>query len=185
MTPSGIGSTFEEWLALAGSGDRAAYDRVFAETYRELQQLAHHARRRLHGATLDTTALVHECYLRLLKRPPDAANAAHFLGIAARAMRHLLIERARARLAAKRGADARVTGADADDVAELRDARELIEIDDLLRTLERRKPQQATIVECRFFGGLSEQDTAKTLGISVRTVQREWMLARQWLAGQH
>lgn len=184
MSPDQGTAGLEAWVEAARGGDRDAYDQVFAAAYRELQQLASAARRRLHGATLDTTGLVHECYLRLLRSPPDAQSAAHFLAIAARAMRHLLIERARARVAVKRGADAeRVTLGD-EHTGELRDAQELVEIDDLLRRLASIEPQQAAIVECRFFGGLTEPDTALALGISVRTAQREWMRAREWLAAQ-
>jgi RNA polymerase sigma factor (TIGR02999 family) len=142
------------------------------------------ARRRLNGATLNTTGLVHECYLRLLKHPPAANDAAHFLGIAAQAMRHLLIELARARLTHKRGADAPTVDVDDIDAIEERDARELIEIDDLLRKLDALQPQQAKVVECRFFGGLSDAETAQALGLSIRTVQREWTRAREWMAAQ-
>jgi RNA polymerase sigma factor (TIGR02999 family) len=169
-----------ELLSRARGGDRTAYDLVFADAYRELQDIARLARRRLSGATLDTTGLVHECYLRLIKHGADANDVAHFFAIAAQAMRHLLIERARARVALKRAAA--VTEVDADEVAEINDARELIEIDDLLRKLGDREPQQAAIVECRFFGGLSDTETATALNVSVRTVQREWSRARAWMA---
>jgi RNA polymerase sigma factor (TIGR02999 family) len=171
-------------LERARQGDRAAYDQVFANAYRELQGIARTARRRLAGATLNTTALVHECYLRLLKAHPDASTAAHFLAIAAQAMRHLLIERARARLTTKRGAGAEALSIDEHDVAEVADAEELLQIDDLLRKLADREPQQASVIECRFFGGLSDEETAVALGLSPRTVQREWARAREWLAAQ-
>jgi RNA polymerase sigma factor (TIGR02999 family) len=171
-------------LQQAQNGDREAYDRVFARAYEELRGLARVARRRLSGATIDTTGLVHECYLRLLRSRKGAGSAEHFLAIAARAMRHLLIEFARARLTQKRGGDMTPVSADADEVAEQRDARELIEIDDLLRRLAAVEPQQAAVVECRFFGGLSDAETARALGVSTRTVHREWTRARAWLAGQ-
>ncbi len=176
---------FERLLASARNGDRAAYGRVFESAYQELQTLARLARKRAHGASLDTTGLVHECYLRLIKAPANAANAQHFLAVAACAMRHLLIEHARARVMVKRGGiDAERTDFDEDELVAQSDARELLEMDDLLRKLALREPQQAAIVECRFFGGLSEQDTAYALDISVRSVQREWMRARQWLLAQ-
>ncbi len=174
-----------ELLALARNGDRAAYDRVFASAYTELQNLARLTRRRLGGAaTLNTTGLVHECYLRLIKGRPDAASADHFLAIAAQAMRHLLIEMARARVAQKRGGDAERVDLDEIDVAQTRDAEELLAIDALLRSLERERPQQAAVVECRFFAGLSDEETAAALSLSPRTVQREWAKARDWLAEQ-
>lgn len=171
-------------FALARGGDRAAYDRVFASAYAELQGLAHHARRRLGGATLNTTGLVHECYLRLIKSQPEATSAGHFLAIAAQAMRHLLIEMARARVAHKRGGAAEMVSLDEIDVAETRDAEELLAIDDLLRQLEQQQPQQAAVVACRFFAGLNDEETAIALALSPRTVQREWARARDWLAAQ-
>jgi len=174
-----------ELLALARDGDREAYNRVFASAYAELQNLARLTRRRLGGgATLNTTGLVHECYLRLIKGRPDAASADHFLAIAAQAMRHLLIEMARARVAQKRGGDAERVDLDDIDVAQTRDAEQLLAIDELLRNLEREHPQQAAVVECRFFAGLSDEETAAALSMSPRTVQREWAKARDWLAEQ-
>jgi RNA polymerase sigma factor (TIGR02999 family) len=170
--------------ALAHGGDRAAYDQVFASAYAELQGLARHTRRRLGGATLNTTGLVHECYLRLVKSQPEAASAGHFLAIAAQAMRHLLIEMARARVAQKRGGDAETVSLDEIDIAETRDAEELLAIDDLLRRLEQQQPQQAAVVACRFFAGLNDEETAVALALSPRTVQREWARARDWLAEQ-
>ena len=170
--------------AAAHSDERAAWDQAFASAYADLQALAHHARRRMAGATLDTTGLVHECYLRLVKRHPDASSADHFLAIAAQAMRHLLIEMARARVAQKRGGDATMLHLDEIDVAETRDAEELLAIDDLLRRLEQQQPQQAAVVACRFFAGLNDEETALALALSPRTVQREWARARDWLAEQ-
>lgn len=163
-------------------GDRETYDRVFAEAYRELMSIAHQTRRRMSGATLDTAGLVHECYLRLLRSNPAARSSAHFLAIAAQAMRHLLIERARARLADKRAAATVQLGADGIDPAEFKDAQELLEIDDLLRQLAQHEPEQAAVVECRFFGGLTDRETAAALGMSSRTVQRAWTRARAWMA---
>src|SRR5262249_27185932 len=159
-------------------GDRSAYDRVFASAYTELQQLAHKARRRVGGGTLDTTGLVHECYLRLIKGRPDASSEDHFLAIAAQAMRHLLIEMARARIAQKRGGGVETVELDAVDIEQTRDAEELLAIDELLCGLQREHPQQAAVVECRFFAGLSDDETTAALSMSPRTVQREWAKAR-------
>ena len=171
-------------LARARDGDRAAWDQVFASAYGELQVLAHRARGRLGGATLNTTGLVHECYLRLIKSQPEATNSGHFLAIAAQAMRHLLIEMARARITRKRGGTAEMLNLDEVDIAETRDAEELLAINDLLCVLEQQQPQQAAVVACRFFAGLSDEETATALAMSPRTVQREWARARDWLAGQ-
>ncbi len=171
-------------LARARDGDRAAWDAVFASAYGELQALAHRARGRLGGATLNTTGLVHECYLRLIRSQPGATNGSHFLAIAAQAMRHLLIEMARARVAQKRGGTAELLNLDEVDIAETRDAQELLAIDDLLCVLEQQQPQQAAVVACRFFAGLSDEETATALAMSPRTVQREWARARDWLADQ-
>jgi RNA polymerase sigma factor (TIGR02999 family) len=184
MDDSGLPEALDAWVVRAREGDRAAYDHVFTETYHALNDIAHRARQRLGGATLDTTGLVHECYLRLMKAHPEATTAAHFLGIAARAMRHLLIERARARVTEKRGAGSQVVEIDDVDPADLKDARDLLELDDLLRKLAEREPEQAAVVECRFFGGLSDTESARTLGLSVRTVQRHWTREREWLGRQ-
>lgn len=171
-------------LALARTGDRAAWDRVFARAYDELQVLARRARRSLGGATLDTTGLVHECYLRLIRSCPGVNDGDHLLAIAAQAMRHLLIEMARARVASKRGGGAEHVDLDEFEIAQTHDAEELLAIDDLLRRLEAKQPQQAAVVACRFFAGLSEEETATALALSTRTVQREWARAREWLAAQ-
>ncbi|MEO8012066.1 MAG: ECF-type sigma factor [Dokdonella sp.] len=171
-------------LVRARRGDRAAYDRVFASAYSELQALAQRTRRRVGGATLNTTGLVHECYLRLIKSQPETTSAGHFLAIAAQAMRHLLIEMARARITAKRGGEVATVSLDELDIAETRDAEELLAIDDLLCRLELEHPQQAAVVACRFFAGLSDEETATALALSARTVQREWSRARDWLAAQ-
>jgi RNA polymerase sigma factor (TIGR02999 family) len=174
---------FGDALALARAGDRVEWDRVFSRAYAELQVLARRTRRRLGGnATLDTTGLVHECYLRLSRQCPGVSDGDHLLAIAAQAMRHLLIEMARARLTGKRGGGAERIDIDETDAAETRDAEQLLLIDDLLRKLEREHPQQAEVVACRFFAGLGEEETAAALSLSVRTVQREWARARDWLA---
>ena len=177
-------TSLTELLALARAGDGDAYNRVFASAYAQLQRLARQTRRGLAGATLDTTGLVHECYLRLIRNDSRAQDGEHFLAIAAQAMRHLLIEMARARLTGKRGGGAERVDIDETDAAETRDAEELIAIDDLLRKLEVAHPQQAEVVACRFFGGLDDEETAAALSLSVRTVQREWSRARDWLAQQ-
>lgn len=171
-------------VARAGTGDRAAYDEVFAATYAELKRLARGARMAVHGSTMNTTGIVHECYLRLMKSVPDAESAAHFLAIAARAMRFLIIEQARHKVTARRGGALPHEQAEDASLAVANNAEELLEIDDLLRRLAEREPRQAEVVECRFFGGLSEVETASALGASLRSVQRDWAAARAWMAAQ-
>ncbi len=184
MVESHQANALNELLARARDGDRQAYDQAFASIYAELQNVARRTRRQLGGATLNTTGLVHECYLRLYKSQHEAVNASHFLGIASQAMRHLLIEMARARVTQKRGGESETIAIDDVDIEETRDAEELLMIDRLLCQLDREQPQQAAVVACRFFGGLSDEETAAALSLSPRTVQREWARARDWLAQQ-
>ncbi len=177
------GRSVTELLAAVRGGDREAFDAVFPLVYAELRRVAAREMRREHaGRTLQTTGLVHEAYLRLLK---DAGlsfeNRAHFLGIAARAMRQILIEHARARGARKRGGhDVRVTLDDA--LASVDPAG--VDVLDLDRGLERLaavNDRAASVVELRYFGGLSVDETAAALGSSPATIKREWALARAWL----
>ena len=170
-------------LAKSGAGSQAAYDELFPLVYAELRRIA--AREMRHekpGRTLQTTALVHEAYLRLLK---DASlsfeNRSHFLGIAARAMREILIERARARSARKRGGEAvRLT---LDDALVLTPAPsiDVLALDEALQRLARLDERHARVVELRYFGGLSVEETAAALNLSPATVKRAWTLARAWL----
>ena len=130
--------------------------------------------------TLNPTGLVHEAYLKLGAGAPAAADRAHFLAIAARAMRQVLVDRARERKAAKRGGGAweRITLTDGAWVGEFQpDA--LLVLDEALAELE---PRQRQVVECRFFGGMEEPEIAAALGISERTVHRDWVKARAWLS---
>jgi RNA polymerase sigma factor (TIGR02999 family) len=170
-------------LAKVGAGDQAAYDELFPLVYAELRRIAaREMRREKPGRTLQTTALVHEAYLRLLK---DASlsfeNRAHFLGIAARAMREILIEHARARSARKRGGGAvRLT---LDDVVAAVPSLsiDVLALDEALQRLTRLDERHARVVELRYFGGLSVEETAAALGLSPATVKRAWTLARAWL----
>lgn len=168
----------------ASSGDRAAYDQVFAIAYRDLHKLAHQVRKKMAGGGLNTTGLVHECYLRLLKSPPKADGHAHFLAIMATAMRHLLIEQARAIAASKRGSGQQHVTLTSADEAVLGNAEELIQVDQLLHQLEQHSKQQVAIVECRYFAGLSDPETASALQLPLRTVQREWARVRDWMLAQ-
>ena len=168
-------------------GDVAALDRLLPLVYDELRAIARRElRRRQPGGTLDTTALVHEAYLKLVDRScVRPADRAHFLGIAARAMRQVLVDHARRHAAAKRGGDvARVTfdeGAVAGPLAADERADALLALDEALTRLAALSERLGRVVECRFFGGLSEQETADALGVTTRTVRRDWVKARAWL----
>jgi RNA polymerase sigma-70 factor, ECF subfamily len=167
-------------LHSARGGDRAAYDRLFALAYEDLRVVA---RKQLRGArdaeAVRTTELVHELYMKLADQAaPAYENRAHFYAIAARAMRQLLVDLARHRQAAKRGGDwARTTLSGKQVPAEVR-LDEVLALDELLGRLDERQRQ---VVEYRFYGGLTEDEIATVLGVSTRTVQREWMKARAWL----
>ena len=170
-------------LAKVGAGNQAAFDEVFPLVYAELRRIAaREMRREKPGRTLQTTALVHEAYLRLLK---DASlsfeNRAHFLGIAARAMREILIEHARARTARKRGGGAvRLTLDDL--VAPVPSPSiDVLALDEALERLARLDERHARVVELRYFGGLSVEETAVALELSPATVKRAWTIARAWL----
>jgi RNA polymerase sigma factor (TIGR02999 family) len=168
-------------LAASREGDREAWERVVAEVYADLRGLARRHREPGADATIDTTGLVHECYLRLAQgATPNDRH--HFFALASRIMRQVVIDHARERLAAKRGAGAGTIPLDHVSDAELAQAREFVALDDALEQLARERPQYARIVECRFFGGLTEAETAEALGLSLRVVQRDWAAARHILA---
>ncbi len=182
-------ATITGLLQAAQRGDRAALDALFPLVYEELTALAHRQRQRWHGdMTLNTTAVVHEAYLKLAdqKRLP-AESRSHFFAVAAKAMRHILGNHARDRSRQKRGGGApHVSLEPVHEAAahiELSDGQtdKLAALDDALQRLERIAARQAQIVECRFFGGMSVEDTASALGISPRTVKRDWSFAQAWL----
>ena len=159
-------------------------DDLLPLVYDELRRLAaSYLRRERPGQTLQPTALVHEAYLRLMKDRPDRwQNRAHFCAIAAHSMRQILIERARARGAQKRGgAQPRVT-LDEALVPGQAPSVDLVALDEALERLERLDPEQARLVELRFFGGLTIEETAEAMDISPATVKRHWTVARAWLA---
>jgi RNA polymerase sigma factor (TIGR02999 family) len=169
-------------LAAARDGDRAAFDGACALVYKELRRIARGQRRRgVAGATLSTTALVHEAYVKLLPHAASLADREHFFAVAARAMRQILIDAARRRLALKRGGAAVPLDDEALDVPDRARADELVAIDDALSRLEQLDPQLAMLVELRYFGGLSIEETAAALAISDRSVRRYWCRARAFL----
>ncbi|NUQ11385.1 MAG: sigma-70 family RNA polymerase sigma factor [Gemmatimonadaceae bacterium] len=169
-------------LNAAGAGEPGALDRVLPLVYQELRQLAEgYFRSERPDHTLQTTALVHEAYLRLV----DAQNLKwenrrHFFGIAAQAMRQILVDHARQRGALKRGAGRLVT-LDAEAEALAATADDIIGVDDALHQLAALSPRAARVVELRYFAGLSIEQTAETLEVSVATVKRDWVSARAWL----
>lgn len=164
-------------------GDRAALEALMPLVYDELRRLAHHyLRQERSDHTLQSTALVHEAYLRLAgQNPPEWQNRAHFFGIAAHIMRQILVEYARGRSAAKRGGNAcRLTLDAAVALPQQLDV-DVVELDRALNGLAELDLQQSRIVELRFFGGLTIEDTSEVLGISPATVKRDWVTARAWL----
>ncbi|MBL8208404.1 MAG: sigma-70 family RNA polymerase sigma factor [Blastocatellia bacterium] len=164
-------------------GDRAALDQLLPLVYHELhQQAARYLRRERPDHTLQATALVHEAYLQLVDQTQvNWQNRAHFFGAAAQAMRRILVDSARAHQAEKRGAGvANLPLDEAIGVADKRSA-DLIALDDALKTLANMDAQQCRVVELRYFGGLSIEETAEVLGISPATVKREWNSAKVWL----
>jgi RNA polymerase sigma factor (TIGR02999 family) len=178
-----------ELLRAIENGDREALNALFPLVYSELSRLAHQQRRRWDGdLTLTTTVLVHETYLRLAGRARvSAANRAHFLAIAARAMRQILCNYARDRRRQKRGGALPHLSVEVADPVAL-DRRfsadqtdTLAALDDALRRFELVAPRQSRVVECRFFGGMGVADTATALGMSPRSVKRDWSFARAWL----
>jgi RNA polymerase sigma factor (TIGR02999 family) len=186
-----VSELLERWRA----GDQQALETLVPLVYNELRGLAHyHLRRERPGHTLQTTALVNEAYVRLARgRPFEAENRTHFVAIAARVMRQILVDYARNRGAAKRGTDRLVelNGIE-DDPADRRGkplAREvpsldLVRLDDALRELARIDEQQSRLVELRFFGGLTVEEAAEVLRISRSTAKRDWNVAKAWLSRQ-
>lgn len=169
-------------LAAMREGDRSATDQLFQLVYREFHSRAHQqlARRRP-GETLSTTALVHEAYLKLAGSSRQSyEDRLHFFAVASRAMRQILIDYARRNTAAKRGGKQAVT-LEPDAVANPDRTEELLALDEGLEQLQRLDPRLVQTVELRFFGGLSVEETADALGVSPRTVKRDWQRARAFL----
>lgn len=181
MSPSGEVTRLLE--AYAG-GDEAAFGRLFDCIYGELKRVARGQRHRLPGAgaTLGTTALVHEAYLKLAGGDAGAGrNRGHFLAIAARAMRHILVDHARHVGRVKRGGGLARVALDEADAMLLPEAERLLALDQALARLQAIEPRLVRTVECRHFLGLTEEETAAALGVSLRTVQRDFRAASLWL----
>jgi RNA polymerase sigma factor (TIGR02999 family) len=175
-------------LLAARAGDRESFDLLFSRVYDQLRALARERlRKHSMGATLNTTGLVHEAYLKLVDPAVAGANdRAHFLALASRAMRFILIDHARARQMEKRGGGRVAVTLDEAAVAEgdpegAPDAVDLLELDRALMELMNRSERQGRLVEYRFFGGLTYEEIAEVMGTSLRTVKRDWIRARAWL----
>lgn len=182
-------TTVTRLLEALQDGDRAALEDLFALVYEELKGLAHRQRRRWQGNyTLNTTALVNEAYLKLVGPAQiEAESRAHFFALAAKAMRQILCNYARDRSAQKRGGGVEHLSVDELELPDpggsfsTEQADTLSALDEALRRLEQVDPRQGRVVECRFFGGLTVEETAAALGISPRTVKRDWVLAQAWI----
>jgi RNA polymerase sigma factor (TIGR02999 family) len=174
-------SDFARLLHAARSGDRAAFDATFAEVYDELHAMAARVRRASPSDTLSATAIVHEAYLKLVPSADRGwVDREHFLAVAARAMRQILIGAARQRIADKRSG-MMVTLDDESGAAPVLPA-ELVALDEALDRLALLSERQARVVELRFFAGLTGEEIARALGVATPTVQRDWRAARAWLA---
>jgi RNA polymerase sigma factor (TIGR02999 family) len=171
--------------AYAG-GDRDAFDRLVPLVYDELRRIArHHIRRTNRGHTLDTTGLVHEAYLKLAGQKGMRLNdRGHFLAVSACAMRQVVIDHARARTAVKRGGGEAPVTLDENRLAVRDRAVWLLDLNRALERLREHDERLAQTIDCRFFAGLSEEETAEALGISLRTAQRYWMRARAWIRAE-
>jgi len=181
--PSDVTRLLKAW----SDGDRSAGERLVEAVYGELRRQAARAMRQESPShTLQATALVHEAYLRLIdQRHVEWRNRAHFFGVAAQLMRRILVDHARARLAAKRGGDAeRLSIGDVEPVDVAGESAQDVDILALHEALERLAvldPEQERLVELRYFSGMTIEETAEALGISPATVKREWAVARAWL----
>jgi RNA polymerase sigma factor (TIGR02999 family) len=169
-------------LVASSKGDQEALNQLLPLVYDELRRLAdRYLHRERADHTLQPTALVHEAYLRLIDQRVSWANRAHFFGVAAEMMRRILIDHARSRQAVKRGSAG--IKLSLDDVLEITEekAADLIALDEALKALAEFDAQKARIVELRFFGGLSIEETASVLGLGTATITRQWRLAKAWL----
>lgn len=179
VSPPEVTQLLADW----GRGDRSALEKLLPLVHAELRRIAQ--RQMSHerpGHTLQATALVNEAYLKLAGQQEfEWQNRAHFFAVAAQVMRHILIDHARAHARDKRGGGAIQVSLNEAAVLAEDQAEHFVALDEALRTLEQIDPQKGRIVELRYFGGLSIEETAEVLNISPRTVRREWQRARAWL----
>jgi RNA polymerase sigma factor (TIGR02999 family) len=174
-----VSHLLDQW----NNGDREALDKLMPLIYEELRKMAkRYMRQQNPGHTLQTTALIHEAYLRMVKQKEKRIeNRAHFFGIAAQAMRQILVDYARSRHTAKRGGDARTISLEEAALVTQDRAAELVAFDDALKELETLSKRQSRVVELRYFGGLTVDETATVLEVSPDTVMRDWSMAKTWL----
>lgn len=177
------GESATDWLLQASTGDGGALEKVFPVVYDELRRLARaYLRREATGHTFTTTDLVHEAYLRLVDQTRvQWSGRAHFMAIAATAMRRILVDHARRHRSLKRGGALPHLPLDAAELGTAERAALLIGLDEALDRLTELDARRARVVECRFFGGMTEAETAEALEIGLRTVKRDWARARDWL----
>jgi RNA polymerase sigma factor (TIGR02999 family) len=179
-SPKEVTQLLADWRG----GNRQALEELMPLVYQELHRLAdHYLRRERVGHTLQATALINEAYLRIINQEGvNWQNRAHFFGVAAQMMRRILVDHARSHLYAKRGGGAqKLTINEALDIPQQERDLDLVALDDALQRLEQIDPQQSRIIELRFFGGLTIEETAEVLGISPATIKRDWNWAKAWL----
>jgi RNA polymerase sigma-70 factor (ECF subfamily) len=163
-------------------GQRDAESQLLTIVYDELRRLAaRYLRRERPDHTLQATALVHEAYLKLAGREASWQNRAHFFGVAAQVMRHILVDHARVHRAEKRGSGNGKVSLDDVVLVSSAKSREILDLDEALTRLAQVDPRQARVVELRFFAGMSVEETAEVLGFTTRTVNRDWRMAQAWL----
>ena len=174
------GSRVLTWSNVESPRNTTSVDESVARAYQELRTIAHlRLMGREPGGTLSTTALLHEAYLKLVDQSPAGLHDhTHLLALASLAMRHVLIDRARERMTVKRGGERRRITLDEAELSVDEEPEVLLQLNDALDRLAEFEPRLARVVECRFFGGLTERETADALGLTVRTVQRDWVKAR-------
>ena len=179
VAPTELTGLLKDWK----QGDPTALQRLTPLIYDELRRIAHrYAQRERNGHTLQTTALVNEAYLRLAgAEKPDWQSRSHFFAVTAQVMRHILIDHARRSRYVKHGGNAQQVSLEEACLMAAERAAELINLDEALMDLARLDPRKTQVVELRYFGGLSLEETANALGISVMTVRRDWRAAKAWL----
>ena len=178
MEPSDLTQLLRLWKA----GDHSALDRLTPLIYDELKRQARRYMKRERAPSLETTALVHEAWLRLAQgQAAGWQDRAHFFAVSATVMRRLLVDLARSRTAARRGGAPIGPPIDPDAIAGAEISRDLLALEDAMQQLARHDERKARVVELRFYGGLSVEETAEVLGVSAQTVLRDWKLARAWL----
>ncbi len=178
LTADNLTGLLVEWR----EGDQAAFDRLMPLVYDQLRRIAHrYVQRERNGHTLQTSALVNEAYLRLVDQHVVWQNRAHFFAVTARVMRHILIDHARRRRYAKHGGEARQVSIEEAAAMSMERAAELIALEEALDELAKLDQRKSRVVELRYFGGLSLEETAEALNISLMTVRRDWRAAKAWL----